>query len=121
MDRRACVGAEHYERITHLPEESDLDKISKDYTWVCVDNVPGAVDISTFEWPEKPLMTFGQEREGTSEVLLKRAKHIVYIKQAGVLPSLNVGTSSGIAMYDFVTKYQKLQETLEANKNAPQV
>jgi tRNA G18 (ribose-2'-O)-methylase SpoU len=83
-----------------------LDKIKDigDYSPVVMDNVPGSVDIREFEWPENPLMIFGQEQIGVSPLALEAADHVVYIPQMGSTRSLNVGVASGIAMYDWCAK-----------------
>ena len=102
-DRRGAVGAHLYSRISHLPEERDLDSI-EGYTWVGIDNIEGAVPIDSYKWPENALMCFGQEQHGLPEEVLKRCQDIVYIRQFGSVRSLNVGTAAGIAMYDYTSK-----------------
>jgi tRNA G18 (ribose-2'-O)-methylase SpoU len=106
FDKRGAVGMHHYERITWLPTEEDLNKI-QDYTWIGIDNIPGAVPIDEFEWPEKPLMCFGQEQVGLPDEIKNRCQSLVYIRQYGCVRSLNVGCASAIAFYDYVTKYWK--------------
>jgi tRNA G18 (ribose-2'-O)-methylase SpoU len=49
-------------------------------------------------------MIFGEEQRGLSPMALGMADDIVYIPQLGSVRSLNVGTASGIVMYDYVTK-----------------
>ncbi len=102
-DRRGAVGAHLYSRIQHLSAEEDLDKI-KGYTWIGIDNIEGAVPMDTYIWPEKTLMCFGQEQIGLPSEIISRCQDIVYIKQYGSVRSLNVGTASGIAMYDYTSK-----------------
>ena len=52
-------------------------------------------------------MIFGEEGEGISPLLLKNCDYCVNISQFGSVRSLNVGTSSGIAMYDWISKNYK--------------
>jgi tRNA G18 (ribose-2'-O)-methylase SpoU len=89
--------------VVDLPEA--LEK-AKEYTWVGLDNRPGAVSIKDFEWPEKPLLIFGHEQGGLDLLpdLAYHCKHIVMIPQAGSVRSLNVGVSAGIAMFDLCMK-----------------
>jgi tRNA G18 (ribose-2'-O)-methylase SpoU len=112
-DKRADVGTRHYEHVTRLGEDS-LDSFyageGKQYTWIGVDNVPGAIDVSDFVWPEKPLLCFGEEQAGVDKRILERCKNVVYIRQYGSVRSLNVGVAAGIMMQDFVTKYTKLNK-----------
>ena len=49
-------------------------------------------------------MLFGEEQRGLSKEALALADHVVYIPMWGSVRSLNVGTSSGIAMYDYAMK-----------------
>lgn len=100
-DRRGAVGTYLYEHVEHVKTLAELP----DEPLVAVDNVPGAEPIESFEWPSGPfLMAFGQEAVGLPPELLERAAHTVYITQYGSVRSLNVGTASGIAMYDYCRK-----------------
>lgn len=111
--RPGSVGAYLYETMTHL---QDLDearaKLGDRYTWIGVDNRPGAIPVTAFEYPERPLFIFGHEREGLDFLpqLPYYCQSIISIPQAGSVRSLNVGVSSGIIMYDFCLKRGYLSE-----------
>ena len=60
--------------------------------------------MQDFEWPENSLMIFGEEGIGISEEMMSLADHVVSITQYGSVRSMNVGTTSGIAMYDYTRK-----------------
>jgi tRNA G18 (ribose-2'-O)-methylase SpoU len=49
---------------------------------------------------------FGEEQRGLSPEALALADEVVYIPMTGSVRSLNVGTASGIAMYDYCAKMQ---------------
>jgi tRNA (guanosine-2'-O-)-methyltransferase len=49
-------------------------------------------------------MLFGEEGRGLSQEAIESADDIVYIPQLGSVRSLNLGTASGIAMYDYCSK-----------------
>ena len=106
-DKRGTVGTHHYE---HVKFANDWDQIINEipswYTFVAFDNVPNAVPLPEFEWPEFPVLIFGEEQRGLSDTALEMAEHIVYIPMFGSVRSLNVGTASGIAMYDLVNRQQ---------------
>jgi tRNA G18 (ribose-2'-O)-methylase SpoU len=106
-DRRGAVGAHLYSRIHHLATEEDLGEIGN-YTWIGIDNIEGAVEgavpMDSFVWPKNTLMCFGQEQMGLPPEIIDRCQNVVYIKQYGSVRSLNVGTASGIAMYDYTSK-----------------
>ena len=101
-DRRGTVGTHHYENLSEI-NLNQLRNIT-DFNLVAIDNVPGATPIESFEWPESPLMMFGQETNGLPPELLDLAADHVYIKQYGSVRSLNVGSAASVAMYDWCTK-----------------
>jgi tRNA G18 (ribose-2'-O)-methylase SpoU len=107
-DRRGTVGTHHYTHFRHFKEEQ-LPELAKEMYGmyvVGIDNVRNAKSIDNFAWPtDKPvLMVLGQEQIGIPENLLDLCDELVYIKQYGSVRSLNVGTASGIAMYDYCSK-----------------
>ena len=107
-DRRGAVGTHNYNKMVYFREEEHgrlLDKIS-DYHIVCMDNIEGSRDISELDWPEEKhtLLVFGQEQVGVPQEFIQIADDIVYIPQYGSVRSLNVGTASGIAMFEYCRK-----------------
>lgn len=107
MNRRGCVGTYLYEHITHFETfEEAQASISSDYTWVGVDNRPGAVPLGDFDWPENPLLVFGHENGGLDFLpeLAYNCKHIVFIPQTGSCRSLNVAVAAGITTFDLANK-----------------
>lgn len=107
-DKRGTVGTHHYEHVKYYESwvEACLSmKMSDtDYQFIAVDNVSDAVPITDFKWPEKTVMMFGEEQRGLSDYALSLADDIVYIPMRGSVRSFNVGTASGIAMYDYTMK-----------------
>jgi tRNA G18 (ribose-2'-O)-methylase SpoU len=105
-DKRGTVGTHHYEHVDYMETVEELigKYICEGYTIVAIDNVEGAKDIRSFTWPAKSLMLFGEEGRGLSDNALSLADEIVYIPQLGSVRSLNIGTASGIVMYDYISK-----------------
>jgi tRNA G18 (ribose-2'-O)-methylase SpoU len=115
-DRRGTVGTHHYTNFKHVKEISNVKaeienlrnslENDDDIMIVGMDNIQGAKSITDFEWnPDvHTIMVFGQEKNGIPQELLDICDHIVYIPQYGSVRSLNVGTASGIAMYDYCSK-----------------
>ena len=111
-DRRGTVGTHNYTHFKHVKTIDDvhsqineLREKHPDLTIIGIDNVSGASRIDEYDWPESHvLMIFGQEKNGIPKELLDICDDIVYIKQYGSVRSLNVGTASGIAMYDYCSK-----------------
>jgi len=109
-DKRGTVGTHHYEHVKYYDNwvealYSTTPEIFCEYVPVAIDNVPGAVSMTDFDWPEKTLMMFGEEQRGLSEYALELAHHKVYIPMRGSVRSFNVGTASGIAMYEYCKRH----------------
>ena len=107
IDRRGAVGTYHYLDLTYLPTIEDVKKLKEKYTFIGVDCVPGSVPMESFVWPKNTLMCFGEEGTGLSKETIELCDVVVHITQYGSVRSLNVGTASGIVMYDFVNKLNK--------------
>jgi tRNA G18 (ribose-2'-O)-methylase SpoU len=105
-DKRGAVGVHHYEHVHHARESATVidDFRNRGYQIVVFDNIDGASDLRDYSWQPETLMIFGQEDIGVSQTALDRADDVVYIPQFGSTRSLNVGCSSGIAMYDYAAK-----------------
>jgi tRNA G18 (ribose-2'-O)-methylase SpoU len=108
-DRRGAVGTHHYTNFKYVKEISDLDDLAKNSIIIGIDNIDGALPIETFEWPKNEhfIIAFGQEQVGLPPEIISRCQKIVYITQYGSVRSLNVGCSSGIAMFDICSKLYK--------------
>lgn len=104
-DRRGTVGTHLYQNISFIKEIEEI-QFPDDYILVAMENTPEAIPLDSFDWPKDRhvVMIFGQENEGVSHELLDLAHHVVYIRQYGSVRSLNVGTASGIAMFDYCSK-----------------
>lgn len=103
-DRRGAVGVHNYTDVKFLESLDDLAALQSKYTFVGVDNVPGAVDITSYSWDKNSLIIFGEEGVGLTPGMQAMCKDIVYIPMFGSVRSFNCGTSSGIAMYDYISK-----------------
>jgi tRNA G18 (ribose-2'-O)-methylase SpoU len=105
-DKRSTVGTHHYEHVGYA--ESIIDLINKyrgeGYKIVAIDNVGEAQDIRSYRWEPKSFMLFGEEGRGLSQEAIELSDDIVYIPQFGSVRSLNLGTASGLAMYDYACK-----------------
>jgi len=106
-DRRAAVGTQNYTHFKHVREENELNDVIDEFDLIIgIDNLDNSKDISNHDWnsEKKTLICFGQEQVGLPDEVLDACHELLYIKQFGSVRSLNVGTASGIAMYDYVTK-----------------
>lgn len=97
-DKRGTVGTHLYENLKHVREIEDL---VFDGPVIGIDNVPEAVPMETFEWPQNAVLAFGQEDVGLPDEIKAVCQQFVYISQYGSVRSLNVGVASGIAMFSY--------------------
>jgi len=107
LDRRGMQGVQNYSDITWLSTMEEVLALKDRYVFVGVDNVPGSVPINTYLWSPNSLMVFGSEGVGLTPTMQSLCRDLVHIPQYGSVRSLNVGTASGIAMHDFVSKFHE--------------
>jgi tRNA G18 (ribose-2'-O)-methylase SpoU len=104
FDKRGAQGTYHYTDVKWLSTIEELLLLKEQYVFIGVDNIDGAVSISTYNWPANSLLIFGSEGVGLTPQMQAMCDKLVYIEQFGSVRSLNVGTASGIIMHDFVSK-----------------
>jgi len=123
--RRADMGTRKYENIVRLSQAEFLEQ-TRDHNLVCFENREGlpANDLRTFEYPERPIMVFGSEKDGVPGGILLFAHSIVAIPMFGVHNDHNVGVAAGMALYDYSVKksdeYTKAKEVFNHLKEFPQ-
>lgn len=108
-DRRGALGVHNYSPVQWLPTVDDFIALKEKYVVVGIDNVPGSVPLSSYNFAPNTLLVFGEEGVGLTPTMQSHCKDLVYIEQFGSVRSLNVATASGIIMNDFVTKFRKQQ------------
>ncbi len=90
------VPFEYIEQTWRLVEKLKKNKINI----IALEQDKRAVDYRNFK-PEFPLaLILGNEVDGISENILKKADHIIYLPMLGKKESLNVSVSFGIAGYE---------------------
>jgi tRNA G18 (ribose-2'-O)-methylase SpoU len=120
----STVGTHHYEPIEFVENLENARKvIPPTYTWVGLDNLPGAIPIDSFEWPENPLIVVGSESQGLDffPEIRYNCQHLVEIPQFGSVRSLNMAVALGIAVYDLCLQQGWLQEQRENRQNRREV
>lgn len=111
-DHRGTVGTQHYTPVHHVenPEEFYQSVVSTPGNRLVVaDNLDGATPLPEFSWDHEKVtyLVFGQEQIGVSNLALQYATDVVYVPQRGSVRSMNVGTTSGVFLYDYSTKAPK--------------
>ena len=107
IDVRGAVGAHHYMDIDYLDDgRKRLVELKDKYTFIAIDNnVTKAHKLREFDWnklEKPPLVFFGEEGYGLTEEVLNLADYRIEIEQYGSVRSLNVGTASGIVLFECV-------------------
>jgi tRNA G18 (ribose-2'-O)-methylase SpoU len=105
-DKRGAVGVYNYTPLKFISDLEQLAELQQRYIFIGVDNVPGSIPMETFQWPDNSLMIFGEENAGLTVGIQSICKYVVHVEMYGSVRSFNCGTTSGIAMYDFVSKYK---------------
>lgn len=105
FDRRGTVGTHHYVDIVHMPGVvRELVDLKNQYTFVGIDNnIPNTKKLHEFSWntlEKPPLVFFGEEGVGLTQEVLNLCDYRIEIEQYGSVRSLNVGTSSGLVLYE---------------------
>lgn len=106
-DRRGAVGVQNYSEIKWISHLDDLIKLRDKYVFVGIDNVPGSVSIHTHSFVPNTLMFFGEEGVGLTPAIQALCDVILHIDMFGSVRSLNCGTASGIAMYEFSSQWSR--------------
>ena len=105
FDRRGTVGTHHYVNLIHMPGViHELVDLKKRYTFIAIDNnINNTKKLHEFSWKKlqkPPLVFFGEEGVGLTQEVLNLCDYRVEIEQHGSVRSLNVGTSSGLVLYE---------------------
>ncbi len=79
-----------------------------------------ALDEVDFTADYKLAVWFGNERRGISELAIEHSKMCVSIPMFGMIESLNLGTTSGIVLYEVTKQRREYQRKyLKRNKRVP--
>ena len=104
-NRRGAMVTDRYLDIFHHATVEDFVNAVSGRHIIAVDNLPGAVPLTTARLPEKAVLVFGGEGPGLSREMQATAEQMVMIEQLGSTRSVNVGVASGIVMYAWLQRY----------------
>jgi tRNA G18 (ribose-2'-O)-methylase SpoU len=104
-DRRAAQGTYRYTDVIHLPSIEAVSALKERYAFVGLENnINGTTPLQDFQWPEKPLLCFGEEKDGLQPEILALLDHLVEISMRGSVRSINVGAASAAALFAYSLK-----------------
>lgn len=106
-NRRGAMVTDRYLTIEHHQTVDEFVSLMKqdERAIIAVDNLPGALPLSTTKLPKKAVLVFGGEGPGLSQQMVIASKMMVMIEQFGSTRSVNVGVASGIAIYVWIQQH----------------
>ncbi len=107
-NKRGAMATDKYLHIHYYQsvEEFENAMTERGRVIIAVDNVEGSTELQKTILPKNSVFVFGAEGPGLSDELLAVAKQVVAIEQLGSTRSINVGVAAGIAMYDWLRRFQ---------------
>lgn len=104
----ATNGLEKYIPITYFnyPDAFMHHMRKHGYSTVAVELADRSVAIQDVVYPPRPCFIFGNETYGVTGEIVHAADQVVQIPMNGLHPCLNVAVTSGIVIYDYLSKTQ---------------
>lgn len=102
-DARGAVGTHHYTEVIRSAGIMDVIATLRNegYCIVAAEIEDTAIPITSYKWSPKTAVIYGEEGAGLSKEVLINVDDVVFIPGRGSVRSLNVGTTSGIFMYEY--------------------
>ena len=109
-DKRGAVGAWNYIPVKHMlqsdfPSWLNFMKLHGYWVYAVENNRPDVWPLQHVSFHTKCVMLFGEEGAGLSDDIIDMSNFVVEIPGIGVMRSLNVGTASGILMYEYMRQH----------------
>jgi tRNA G18 (ribose-2'-O)-methylase SpoU len=106
-NKRGAMVTDRYQHIVHHDSIADLVAFARETgrPIVAVDNVPGAVEVGGFAFPERCILLFGQEGPGLTPEALDAADAVVEIRQFGSTRSINAAAAAAIVMHEWIDRW----------------
>ncbi len=98
---KTSLGADEWLPWEHADDPLSVLRALKDDGWttVALELTPGAVDLASYDPPEKLCLVLGHEVDGISTELIDACDVAVQIPMLGKKESLNVAVAAGIALH----------------------
>jgi len=107
-NRRGAMVTDRYQHVIHHGTVADLLSWATHHQLpvLGVDNLPGAVDLETYDLPRECVLLLGQEGPGLSEQARASASAVLSVAQYGSTRSINAGAAAAIAMHAWVRRHE---------------
>jgi tRNA G18 (ribose-2'-O)-methylase SpoU len=108
-NRRGAMVTDRYQHVRHHEDIATFAAWARDadIPVIAVDNVPGAVPISSVDLPQRCVLLFGQEGPGVSPDALAVATRVVEITQYGSTRSINASAAAAVVMYEWCRRWAR--------------
>jgi tRNA (guanosine-2'-O-)-methyltransferase len=103
LDTESCLG--------HLEQKGFVSVVTSPHTKGRKNVILHEADYTKYK---KLAVWFGSEGVGISPLALERSELCVNIPMFGIIESLNLGTSSGIVLYEITRQRREFQNKLKA-------
>ncbi len=99
---KTALGTSRYLTWTtcESADEAVADVAVAGYSLVGIELADGAVPLHELAYPSRVCLAVGHEDRGLSTTVLDACDAVGFIPQLGKVGSLNVGTATGIALYE---------------------
>lgn len=106
-NRRGAMVTDRYQHVLHHDTIRDLAAwaAAEHLPIVAVDNLPGSIPVTAYEFPERCVLLFGQEGPGLSDEALAVATATVAIDQYGSTRSINASAAAAIVMHEWIRRW----------------
>ena len=106
-NRRGAMVTDRYQHVLHHDTVAELVEWAgaERMPIVAVDNVPGSVDVTEYDFPERCILLFGQEGPGLTPEAVASADAVVAIRQYGSTRSINAAAAAAIVMHEWVRQH----------------
>ena len=106
-NKRGAMVTDRYQHVVHHETVEDLVAWAKTegLPILAIDNVPGCVNIETFDFPAACVLLFGQEGPGLSPEAIAAADSVIEITQFGSTRSINASAAAAVTMHSWVMQH----------------
>jgi tRNA G18 (ribose-2'-O)-methylase SpoU len=106
-NRRGAMVTDRYQHVHHHASIAEFVQWAEaeDLPILAIDNLPGAVQLETYEMPERCVLLFGQEGQGLTAEAGAASVACLAIAQYGSTRSMNAAAAAAIAMHAWIRQH----------------
>lgn len=101
---KTARSTQQYVPYQIINDEETLRAYAQNNTLICLDHTSDSTVLSKTKLDANITLVLGNEKRGTSQLLLDLCTQAVHLPMLGVQTSLNVCTAGSIAIYDLLSR-----------------